>query len=57
MKHDDEDSDIGYIIEIDVKYPKQMHGSHSDSSFSYEGMKTNKCRNLVGDLHNKKKLC
>ena len=34
-----------------------MHGSHSDSSFSYEGMKTNKCKNLVGDLHNKKKLC
>ena len=55
MKNDDEDSGIGYIIKVDFKYPKQIHESHSDSPFSYEGKKTNKCKNLVADLYNEQK--
>ena len=30
IKNYDEDSDKGYIVEVDVKYPKTLHGLHSD---------------------------
>ena len=30
MKNYDEDSDKGYILEVDVKYPKNLHGLHED---------------------------
>ena len=29
----DEDSDKGYILEADVKYPKNLHDLHSDLPF------------------------
>ena len=30
VKNNDEDSDKGYILELDVGYPKNLHGFHSD---------------------------
>ena len=30
IKKYDEDSDKGYILEVDVKYPKKLHGLHED---------------------------
>ena len=41
-KNYDEDSDKGYILEIDVKYLKDLHGLHSDLPFLPERMKINK---------------
>ena len=57
IKNYDEDSDKGYILEVDVKYPKKLHDLHSDLPFSPEIMKIDKCKKLVCNLYNKKKLC
>ena len=50
-----EDNDKGYILEIDVKYPRKLHGLHSDLPFLPKRMKTDKCKKLVCNLRNKKK--
>ena len=50
----DEESDIRYIFEEDIKYPKILHDLHSDLSFLPEKMKINKCSKLVCDLYEKK---
>ena len=49
-----ENSNKGYILEVDVKYPKKLHDSHSDLPFSPRRMKIDKCKKLVCNLHNKK---
>ena len=48
------DSDIRYILEVDIKYPKNLHDLHSDASFLRERMKINKFNKLVCNLHDKK---
>ena len=50
------DSDKGYIIEADDKYPKNLHDLHSDLPLSPERMKINKCNKLVCNLYDKKSL-
>ena len=55
IKNYDEDRDKGYILEVDVKYPKKIHDLHSDLPFSPERMKIDKCKKLVCNLYNKKK--
>ena len=42
LKNYDENSDKGYIFEVDAKYPKQVHNTHNGLSFLAERMKTNK---------------
>ena len=55
IKNCDEDSDKGYILEVDVKYPKKLHDLHSDLPFLPKRMKIDKCKKLVCNLRNKKK--
>ena len=55
IKNYDEDSDKGYILEVDVKYPRKLHDLHSDLPFLPKRMKIDKCKKLVCNLHNKKK--
>ena len=57
IKNYDKDGDKGYILEVDVEYPKDLHGLHSDLPFLSERMKTSKCSKLVCNLYDKKKLC
>ena len=45
----------GYILEVDVKYPKRLDELHSDLPFLSERMKIDKCKKLVCNLFNKKK--
>ena len=45
----------GYILEVDVEYPKRLHELHSDLPFLSERMEVNKCKNLICNLFNKKK--
>ena len=54
IKHFDEDSDVGYFIEADIKYPKEFHNKHSDLPFLLEIIKVNKCKKLVCNLYDKK---
>ena len=53
-KNHDKDSDKGYILEVDVKYPKKLHNLHSDLPFLPERMKIDKCNKLVCNLYDKK---
>ena len=46
----------GYILEVDVRYPKELHKLHSDLPFLPERMEINKCKRLVCNLYDKKKI-
>ena len=50
-RNDYEDSNEGYILEVDVEYPKDLHDLHSDLPFLPEMMKINKYDKLVCNLH------
>ena len=53
IKNYDEDSDKGYILEVDAEYPKNLHDLHSDLSFLPKRMKINKCSELKCNLYDK----
>ena len=55
IKNYDKNNDKGYILEVDVRYPKRLHKLHSDLPFLSERMKIDKCNKLVCNLSNKKK--
>ena len=54
IKNYDEDTDKGYILEVDVEYPKNLHDLHSDLPFLPERIKVDKCNKLVCNLYYKK---
>ena len=45
------------MLEVDVEYPKNLHDFHSDLVFLPERIKINKCKKLVCNLYDEKKLC
>ena len=53
IKNYDEDSDKGYILEVDVKYPEKSCMLHSDLGFLPERMKINKCTKITCTIQNK----
>ena len=55
IKSYNENSYKGYILEVDVKYSKELHDLHNDLRFLPKKMKIDKCKKLVFDLYNKKK--
>ena len=57
IKNYNENDKKGYILEVDVKYPKKLHNLHSDLPFLPERMEINKCKRLVCNLYDKKKIC
>ena len=56
IKNCDEDNDKGYILEVDVKYPKKLHDLRIDLPFLPKRMKIDKCKKLVCNLRNKKNM-
>ena len=54
IKNYDENSDKGYILEVDVEYPKKLHDFHSDLPFLPERIKIDECMKLVCNLYDKK---
>ena len=50
-----QDSDKGYILEVDIDYPSKLHKLHSDMPFLLERMKIDKTQKLVCNLRDKKK--
>ena len=55
IKNYNENDKKGYILEVDVKYPKKLHDLHSDLLFLPERMEINKCKKLFCNLHDNKK--
>ena len=53
IKNYDEDSNKGYILEVDIEYIKILQKSHIDLPFLSERMKINKCSKLVCNLYDK----
>ena len=49
----DENSNEGYFLEVDVKYPKKLFNLHSDLPFLPKKKKIKKCNKLVCNIHNK----
>ena len=43
----------GYLLEVDVKYPKELHDSHNDLPFMCERLKIDGVEKLVSNLYNK----
>ena len=55
IKNYNENTSKGYILEVDVKYPKKLYDLYSDLPFLPKRIKIDKFKKLVCDLHNKKK--
>ena len=53
IKDYDENSDKGYILEVDVEYRKNLHKLHGDLPFLPERLKINKSTKLVCNIRNK----
>ena len=45
----------GYLLEVDVKYPKELHDLHNELPFMCEKMKISGVEKLVPNLYDKKK--
>ena len=45
---------MGYIIDVDVEYPKDLRSLHSYLPFLPQGMNVNKCKKLVCNLFDRK---
>ena len=46
-----EESDKGYLLEVDVQYLEKVHELHNDLPFLSERMKIEKAKKLVHNLH------
>ena len=55
IKNYDENSNIGYILEVDVEYSKNLLNSHKDLQFITETKKNRKVKKLICNIENKEK--
>ena len=46
---------VGYVLEVDVKYPRELHDDHNDLPFMCEKIRVNGVEKLVPNLCDKKK--
>ena len=51
VKNNDEKKGKGYILKVDIKYPKNLHNLDNDLPFLTERMKIKKCNKLVCNLY------
>ena len=56
IKNYDEEGDVGYLLVVDIEYPKKLRMLHSDLPFLPEEIKNNKCTKLICNITDKKKL-
>ena len=47
-------TDKGYLLEVDVSYPKELHNQHNDLPFMCERMEINRVEKLVPNFRDKK---
>ena len=55
IKSYDENNDEGYILEVDVEYPKELFNLHKDLPFLPKREKINKCKKLICSIESKEK--
>ena len=55
MKKYNENSDLGYFLEVDIDYPKKLFNLHKDLTFLPERKKVNKCEKLICSIGDKEK--
>ena len=55
-KNYNQESDIGYIFEVDIKYPKNLHDLYRHLPFLPERMKINRCSKLICNFYGKKNV-
>ena len=55
IKNYNENSDVGYFLEVDVEYPKTSWGSHKELPFLPERRKLEKVEKLVCSIEDKEK--
>ena len=53
IKNDNEESNEGYFLEVDVWYPEKLHELHNDLPFLPEKLKLENVEKLVANLHDK----
>ena len=53
MKSCIEESDDGYLLEVDIQYPEKLQELHDDLPFLPERMKLEKFEKLLTNLHDK----
>ena len=55
IKNYNESSDIGYFLEVDIDYPKELCNLHKDLPFLPERKKVSKCEKLICSIEDKGK--
>ena len=55
IKNYNKNSDIGYFLEVDIDYPKELFNLHKDLPFLPERKKVNKCEKLICSIEDKEK--
>ena len=55
IKKYNENSDIGYFLEVDIDYPKELFNLHKDLPFLPERKKVNKVEKLICSIEDKEK--
>ena len=53
IKSNDEEGDVGYLLVVDIEYPKTLRMLHNDLTFLPEKTKINKCPKLVCNVTDK----
>ena len=56
IRNYNENSDIGYFLELDIDYPEKLFNLHKDLPFLPERKKVNKVEKLICSIENKKKF-
>ena len=56
IKNYDEESNKGYILEVDVDYSKDLNDLHSELPFLPGRMRIKKCNKLACNLYDKKSM-
>ena len=55
IKNYDENGNIGYFLELDIDYPKELFNLYKDLPFLPESKKVNKVKKLLCSIEDKKK--
>ena len=53
IKQYDKKSSTGFVFDVDIDYPKNLHGLHSDLPFLPPKMKIYKCDKLICNIYDK----